>query len=628
MTRIVIISKAKAARKGCTQRQTRARAKFTRAAPLMTGLDHRGRATEELPKTPVTMAYAIAYKLDLQDRVRLAVIDQARQEAEERTKGNVQVNMQVDQQNSKKEIQVEARDTSSHHSSEEKDDNDNHRSSPPGYVPDSPETPKASDVLMSRNAGHGDNKDDKETINPEDKENNDGVPAEAHVQLSPGRLLMVRRPSLAPLQLVVTELDGSVGKDTSTPVEQHQTGFSQLLSLSKSPPAEALIHAYETDIAEKFPTMSPRPFPAVMAEMLAQFTKSGVPADCYCDGPGLCKDCEFEWESIADFKRAWTPHATSLKRKRRSDGPAVESPQRTVKRVALADIGSHSDKTLSIGTAEHLEKVSPHTDSACTGTLETPPATPATQPEVDSSRTSPTTSSFNNSSGHSIVPNPAEPLPERRRLDGLFGSDECPAPEGSRPGRGMNIYFWPKKPVEYAPDHDRQDTYDPTKPQPIDIKPIPTEYQPDHSDDGEEYDPAETRRFAAVQASPEYQTIGLKGVGPITPDINCVGCRLHHASTGETDTVCFDCKTDINHRLSYDDRRDWKKICIADAALGSHHQIEAACATAQNPRVVDLEGPDAGCWDARYDKEEGTQARSPSDDEEDYTDWEVEEAGY
>ena len=154
---------------------------------------------------------------------------------------------------------------------------------------------------------------------------------------------------------------------------------------------------------------------------------------------------------------------------------------------------------------------------------------------------------------------------------------DCPAPLGRN--------------AEYTPDHDRQDGYDPENPHEAVSIFRPGEYQPGHSDGGPDYDPTEAQW----------------------------AIRGHH---GVSDEI-----TEESH-LAFDNTHGRRTHMLERVWPGEHLKatwpapVEVHCTLAQNPCLMDLEGRDVGCWDSQY---KGMKGLSPprSDEEEDETDWDT-----
>lgn len=283
---------------------------------------------------------------------------------------------------------------------------------------------------------------------------------------------------------------------------------------------------------------------------------------------------------------------------------------------------SHSPIDLDEDSDDEVQSTSTNkSDSKGSTTAMTPdpvPGAPAIQ--VDKEDEPSITRSFGSGS-QDLVPHPTEPR------------GYLPKIEPSTPIFDMNTTFRPQQAAEYVPDHSRRDTYDPARPNTFERNRQAAEYQPDHSDNGEEYDPQEN---SVPQNSPQRGvegdlTIGLSDLGPISPNVDCIGCWYQQTSTGQKSAECFDCRVEYYRAPFYPISFDWVPSPTADEAF-ERPRISSPSGfsdtTTQNPRIMDLEGPDAGCWDARYTSEEDLCATSELDHEEDYTDWEDEEPDY
>ena len=153
---------------------------------------------------------------------------------------------------------------------------------------------------------------------------------------------------------------------------------------------------------------------------------------------------------------------------------------------------------------------------------------------------------------------------------------DCPAPLGRN--------------AEYTPDHNRQDGYDPENPhQAVSIF-RPGEYQPGRSDRGPDYDPSEAQW-------------AIRGHQLVSDEMRE---NIHRG-------------IDNKHvRCTQGLERVWPGD-LREATWPA--PVEVHCTLAQNPRLMDLEGRDAGCWDSQYKGMNGFSP--PLSDEEDETDWDT-----
>lgn len=389
----------------------------------------------------------------------------------------------------------------------------------------------------------------------------------------------------------------------------------------------ALRHEYETSFAQEH-LGKPVPERSVgFHEKLSTYLKDGTPAKCDCETlpdetteagasgetdhvpNGLCDSCEYEWEEVAEFHAIYGTNKSSHRLLRGDIEAATEEVHSRTQFAAGNGVGYRETATADM--------------------------------DIDDDSGDETTSGVSENAVEERLPEaPCETL-----TDAPFFQNEADAgdqtspktayPSSIEPDRGMNIFFLKKQAEEYVPDHQRQDSYDPARPQPIEVKPYPATYQPDHSDDEREYDPSERQIQPPPETSPyrmveaASDSIGLSSLSPISPDINCVGCRLQQATSDVNNGMCLDCKLKINRRFSDDVHAAWEHgDHPGSGESGQFSPIEAAQTHSHASHVSDCQGADAGCWDARYSGEDGMQTPEEFQHEEDDTDWEVEEPDY